>query len=121
MVRLAGILTPGHTTSCYEAGPTGFALHRQLTALGVENVMAAPTRLRRVNNDRTDTLQLAGRLDRDVAGGRRMWTRQRKQLQIQRLRVASQTRALVLMQGLGISNPWWKPLLWSRHQAALPA
>ena len=126
--------------SCYEAGPTGFALHRQLTALGVENVVVAPTRLdeqgKRVNNDRTDTLQLAGRLDRYVAGNhrmfsivrvptveeeqRRIWTRQRKQLQRQRLSVASQGRALVLTQGVAISNHWWKPLLWSRHQAALP-
>src|SRR5258708_2251387 len=29
--------------SCYEAGPTGFALHRQLTALGVENIVIAPS------------------------------------------------------------------------------
>ena len=53
--------------SCYEAGPTGFALHRQLTKLGVENIVIAPTCLdeqgKRVNNDKSDTLQLAGRLE----------------------------------------------------------
>jgi len=47
--------------SCYEAGPTGFALHRQLTALGVENIVIAPTRLdeqgKRVNNDKSDWLR----------------------------------------------------------------
>jgi hypothetical protein len=31
--------------SCYEAGPTGFWLHRQLTALGVRNYVICPTRL----------------------------------------------------------------------------
>jgi len=126
--------------SCYEAGPTGFALHRQLTAMGVQNVVVAPRCLdeqgRRVNNDRTDTLQLAGRLDRYVAGNRRMfsvvrvpteaeeqrriWTRQRKQLQRQRLSLASQGRALVLTQGVSLSNHWWKPAQWSRHQEGLP-
>ena len=29
--------------SCYEAGPTGFWLHRQLTALGIRNQVVCPT------------------------------------------------------------------------------
>jgi transposase len=127
--------------SCYEAGPTGFALHRELTALGVENVVIAPTRLdeqgKRVNNDKSDTLQLAARLDRYVAGNkrifsvvrvpsveeerRRIWPRQRKQLQAQRLSLASQGRGLVLTQGTGIDNMWWKDAKWQRHQKELPA
>ena len=57
---------------------TGFALHRQLTDLGVENIVIAPTPLdeqgKRVNNDKSDTLQLAGRLDRYVAGNKRIFT-----------------------------------------------
>lgn len=125
--------------SCYEAGPSGFALHRQLTELGVENIVVAPTCLdeqgRRVNNDRTDTLQLAGRLDRYVAGNkkiftvvrvptmeqeqRRVWTRQRKQLQAQRLSLASQGRSLVLTQGVAISNQWWQPAQWEKHLSRL--
>jgi transposase len=112
--------------SCYEAGPTGFSLHRQLTKMGVENILVAPTCLdeqgKRVNNDRSDTLQLAGRLDRYVAGNkriftvvriplmdqeqRRAWPRQRKQLQAQRLSLASQERSLVLSQGVAINNQW---------------
>ncbi|MCU0772394.1 MAG: IS110 family transposase [Verrucomicrobia bacterium] len=125
--------------SCYEAGPTGFALHRQLTELGVENIVVAPTCLdeqgRRVNNDKTDTLQLAGRLDRYVAGNKRMfsvvrvptleqeqrraWTRQRKQLQAQRLSLASQGRSLVLTQGVAIDNLWWQESRWKRHLGRL--
>ena len=48
--------------SCYEAEPTGFWLHRQLTALGVRNYVVCPTcldeRYGGVNNDRTDALEL---------------------------------------------------------------
>jgi transposase len=125
--------------SCYEAGPTGFSLHRQLTALGVENIVVVPTCLdeqgKRVNNDNTDTLQLAGRLDRYVAGNkkiftvvrvptmeqeqRRAWPRQRKQLQGQRLSLASQGRSLVLAQGVAIDNMWWQEARWKRHLANL--
>jgi transposase len=125
--------------SCYEAGPTGFALHRRLTKLGADNVVVAPTRLdnqgKRVNNDQSDTRQLAVRLDRYVAGNkdtfsvvhvpteqeeqRRAWTRQRKQLQGQRLSVAAQGRSLVLTQGIAISNLWWRPTAWKGHQQKL--
>ncbi len=125
--------------SCYEAGPTGFSLHRQLTKLGVENIVIAPSRLdeqgKRVNNDKSDTLQLAGRLDRYVAGNkriftvvrvptveqeqRRVWPRQRKQLQGQRLSLASQGRGLVLTQGVSIDNLWWQEARWKRHQKEL--
>jgi transposase len=127
--------------SCYEAGPTGFSLHRQLTRLGVENIVVVPRCLdeqgRRVNNDKTDTLQMAGRLDRYVAGNpqmfsvvrvptleqeqRRAWTRQRKQLQKHRLSLASQGRSLVLTQGVAISNQWWQPVGWQRLLSSLPA
>jgi transposase len=127
--------------SCYEAGPTGFSLHRQLTKLGVENIVVAPSCLdeqgKRVNNDRSDTLQLAGRLDRYVAGNkriftvvriptmdqeqRRAWPRQRKQLQAQRLSLASQGRSLVLSQGVAINNQWWQESNWKSHQASLPS
>jgi len=126
--------------SCYEAGPTGFSLHRKLSELGAENIVVAPTRLdnqgKRVNNDNSDTRQLAVRLDRYVAGSkdtfsvvrvptldqeqRRVLTRQRKQLQQQRLSVATQGRSLVLTQGIAISNLWWNARLWKQHQETLP-
>lgn len=127
--------------SCYEAGPTGFTLHRQLEQLGVENIVIVPVRLdergRRVVTDKTDTLQLGVRLDRYVAGNkkvfsvvrvptldeeqRRTWTRQRKQLQKQRLSVASQGRSLALTQGWAISNQWWWDKAWELFQKQLPA
>jgi transposase len=50
--------------AAYEAGPTGYALHRQLTGLGVECVVVAPSLIPkragdRVKTDRRDALKLA--------------------------------------------------------------
>lgn len=57
----------GRTTrlvAAYEAGPTGYALHRQLTALGVECVVVAPSLIprragNRVKTDNRDAVTLA--------------------------------------------------------------
>ena len=61
--------------SCYEAGPTGYWLHRKLKGLGVTNYVICPTRLdsrgKGVNTDKTDALELVVRLDRYVAGNRK--------------------------------------------------
>ena len=50
--------------SCYEAGPCGYGLHRQLTALGVTNYVVAPQRWdergRRVKTDKHDARELVG-------------------------------------------------------------
>jgi transposase len=62
MTRLAG---PGvRLQVAYEAGPTGYALYRQLTALGIECLVAAPSLIPRragdkVKTDRRDALKLA--------------------------------------------------------------
>jgi len=50
--------------TAYEAGPTGYPLHRQLTALGIENLVVAPTLIPRrpgdrVKTDQRDAIQLA--------------------------------------------------------------
>src|ERR1017187_5852767 len=60
--------------SCYEAGPTGYWLHRKLEKLGVTNYVVCPTKLdsrcKGVSNDSRDALELLVRLDRYVAGNR---------------------------------------------------
>jgi transposase len=48
----------------YEAGPTGYALHRQLTSLGIECMVAAPSLIPKrpgdkVKTDRRDAVKLA--------------------------------------------------------------
>ena len=64
--------------SCYEAGPTGYWLHRQLTKLGLTNYVVCPTRLdsrgKGVNTDKTYALELVVRLDRYVAGNRKAFS-----------------------------------------------
>lgn len=125
--------------SCYEAGPTGFWLHRQLTALGVRNYVICPMRLderyRGVANDRTDATELATRLDRYLAGNpkalgivrvpteaeeqKRAHQRQRQQVREQRLSLAAQGRSLLLLQGRRESNQWWQPGRWARLEQEL--
>jgi transposase len=126
--------------SCYEAGPTGYWLHRQLTQMGVTNYVVCPTRLdsrgKGVNTDKTDALELLVRLDRYVAGNlksfavvrvptpeqeqKRGLSRQRGQLKRQHLSLATQGRMLLLGQGYRESNPWWKKDRWEALQARLP-
>ena len=93
--------------SCYEAGPTGFWLHRQLTALGVTNYVVCPTRLderhQGVANDRTDALELATR-PTEAEEQKRAHKRQRQQLREQRLSLAAQGRSLMLLHGRRESN-----------------
>jgi transposase len=61
MERLSG---DAAVRTAYEAGPTGYPLHRQLTALGVENLVVAPSLIPRrpgdrVKTDQRDAIQLA--------------------------------------------------------------
>ncbi len=127
--------------SCYEAGPTGFWMHRQLTAVGIRNYVVCPTCLDErhsgVNNDRTDALELATRLDRYLAGNdralavvrvpteaeeqKRAHKRQRQQLRQQRLSLAAQGRSLMLLQGRRESNHWWRQHRWEPLEPTLPA
>ena len=56
--------SPEHLRACYEAGPTGYVLYWQLTALGVPCEVVAPTLVPvkagdRVKTDRRDALKLA--------------------------------------------------------------
>jgi len=127
--------------SCYEAGPTGYWLHRKLTDLGVTNYVVCPTRLdsrgKGVNTDKTDALELLVRLDRYVAGNTRSFSivtvptpeqeqkralgRQREQLRRHRLSLAAQGRMLLLGQGYRQSNQWWTRRRWEKLEPTLPA
>ena len=54
----------GSMRCCYEAGPTGFGLHRNLQAAGIECVVVAPSLVpkqsgNRVKTDRRDAIRLA--------------------------------------------------------------
>ena len=56
---------PSWMRACYEAGPTGYELHRQLTALGIDTTVIAPALTPRrpgdrIKTDRRDARKLAG-------------------------------------------------------------
>lgn len=126
--------------SCYEAGPTGYWLHRRLEHMGVTHYVICPTRLdsrsKGVNTDKTDALELLVRLDRYVAGNqkafsvvrvpteaqeqRRALCRQRDQLRRKRLSLAAQGRMLLLGQGYRRSNRWWQAAHWDKLEEVLP-
>ena len=127
--------------SCYEAGPFGFVLHRQLTKLGVKNIVTQPVcldeRRKGVSNDKKDALALAQRLDRYVAGNtkalatvyvpspaqerERIQSRQREQFKREVKRVAAQGRSLMLSQGYRWIKEWWKGSRWEKVQEEVPA
>lgn len=126
--------------SCYEAGPTGYWLHRRLTEMGVTNYVVCPTSLdsrgKKVNTDKTDALELLVRLDRYVAGNKKSFSlvrvptpeqeqkralgRQREQLRRHRLSLAAQGRMLLLGQGYRVNNYWWTSRPWRELRPALP-
>jgi transposase len=127
--------------SCYEAGPFGYGLHRDLVGLGVHNLVVQPVCLdeqhKGVNHDKSDAKQLALRLDRYVAGNphalasvtvptpeqeqKRIASRQREQLKRETKRVAAQGRSLLLTQGWREKGGWWAGKRWERLQPKLPA
>jgi transposase len=64
--------------ACYEAGPCGYGLHRQLVALGVTSYVVVPQRWdeqnKRVKTDARDARELCDRLDRYVRGNTTAFT-----------------------------------------------
>jgi transposase len=126
--------------SCYEAGPFGYGLHRDLVALGVCNRVVQPVCLdeqhKGVNHDQSDARQLALRLDRYVAGNahalatvrvptpeeeqKRIESRQREQIKREVQRVAAQGRSLLLTQGQREKRGWWEDRRWARLKLKLP-
>ena len=127
--------------SCYEAGPFGYGLHRDLLKLGVQNNVVQPVCLdehhKGVNHDKSDARELALRLDRLVAGNthamalvrvptpaeeqKRVESRQREQLKREVQRVAAQGRGLLLTQGHREKKGWWEPKRWENLRVKLPA
>src|SRR6185503_2206634 len=57
--------------TCYEAGPLGYVLHRQLTEAGVTNYVIRPRnwddQSKRVKTDRSDARAMLSALDRFLA------------------------------------------------------
>src|SRR5476649_496124 len=104
--------------ACYEAGPFGYGLHRQLEALGVRNLVVCPQSWDElstgVKTDKGDARALCVRLALYAAGNRRIFSvvrvptpeqeraraesRLREQLRRTRQRIEAQGRSLLLAQ-----------------------
>jgi transposase len=113
--------------SCYEAGPFGYVLHRQLTALGVRNLVVRPrdwsTYGERVKTDGRDAAALCSCLGRHLAGNRgalapvwvpteaqeqaRALGRQRQSLQRERVRLILQGKSAAQLCGEHLPKDWW--------------
>lgn len=125
--------------SCYEAGPFGYGLHRQLEQMGIHNVVIRPQNWdehhKGVKTDKTDALALAQRLSRYVDGNikelavisvptpeqelARSQSRQREQLMSHRLRLEAQGRSLLLFNGIRFKGRWWQERHWEQLQPRL--
>jgi transposase len=115
--------------SCYEAGPFGYVLHRQLAALGVQNLVVRPRDWssygERVKTDSRDAAALCSCLDRYLAGNRRALAvirvpseteeaaralgRQRQALAHERVRLTLQGKSAALLRGYPLPKDWWEP------------
>jgi transposase len=126
--------------TCYEAGPCGYGLHRQLVALGAINYVVAPQcwdeRRRRVKTDGRDARELCQRLDRYVRGNtdaftvvrvpsveeesRRAMCRHRGALLKERQRCELRGHGLMLSQGVQAPSGWWEEAPWQDLAPQLP-
>ena len=118
--------------SCYEAGPFGYVLHRQLTALGATNYVIRPRNWddqhKRVKTDRTDVLAMLKVLDRFVAGNphalavvrvpteeqerQRSQTRLRQSLHRDLKLLAQRGRGVALQYGYRLKGKWYGARNW---------
>ena len=127
--------------TCYEAGPLGFVLHRQLTARGVTNHVVRPRvwdeHRGRVKTDGRDALWMLNALDRFCAGNkkalglvrvptedeerRRSQSRLRQALARDRQMTAQRGRGIALQYGFRLKGDWFGRRSWPRWQEELPS
>ena len=112
----------------YEAGPFGFHLYRQLTALGIECLVVVARnwdeRNKKTKTDRIDARQIVLNLDRYLAGNThalavvrvptlveeisRDLSRERDQFKKDRTRMINRGHALLRRYGLRNMGRWWE-------------
>lgn len=126
--------------ACYEAGPCGFTLARDLLAAGANALVIHPQALggaKRQKTDRLDAQALCDKLDRYVRGNTKVFSvvrvptveeeqararlRLRDQLRDDRKRWSDRGRKRMLACGLHIGGEWWRPRAWRALAPQLPA
>lgn len=138
---VAGLLPRcGSLHSCYEAGPLGYGLHRELLAMGVSNHVIRPVNWdesgKGVKTDGRDATAMVLCLDGWLRGNARSFTpvkvptprqerlrsvvRQRETLVKERARLASAARGTALYYGFGLKGRWWGASKWRALLEELP-
>lgn len=127
--------------SCYEAGPCGYGLHRQLEKMGVINYVIAPQKWdhsgKNVKTDPRDATQMGVRLDQYVGGQKEVFSvvmvpteeqeqlrslcRHRDRLVRERQRCTVRGLGLMLAQAVQTQGEWWQPKSWAQLEPSLPA
>ncbi len=125
--------------SCYEAGPFGYGLHRELEALGIKNLVVRPRNWdeygKKVKTDKRDARALTEALDRYVRGNKRALSvvrvptqeeehqrsrgRQREAFSRELQRLAAMGRSHGLYYGERLKGQWWKPRRWKQLENEL--
>jgi transposase len=124
----------------YEAGPLGFTLYRKLTARGVLCYVCAPDsseqQKKRRKNNKIDARSLTSKLFNYLNGDQsalqlarvpteaqeqlRLASRQHDQLVEERKRLGAKGNAMLLSQGFGSWNNWWRPKAWAQLSSLVP-
>jgi transposase len=123
---------------CYEAGPCGYDLHRELKAAGATSYVVVPKALgdgRKQKTDGLDATALTDALDRYVRGNKkalgivtvptpeqenkREQGRLRDQLKATRHQWEARGRSLLLFKGRHIMGSWWTSKRWAELKPSL--
>lgn len=125
---------------CYEAGPLGYTLQRELTAAGITCHVVRPQDWdkhgSKVKTDGRDARELVEALARYEAGNqhamavvrvpevaqeqRRALSRQRGSFVKEVKRLAAMGRSHAMSQGHELSGHWWRKNTWPKGSAKLP-
>src|SRR6201997_5754048 len=118
--------------SCYEAGASGYWLHRLLVAMGVRNLVVVPKVMdpggKKQKTDQRDSGQLCDALDRYLRGQdkalspvavpsleqeeKRALIRYHRQIMADRGRCEARGKGLLCAQGIEVRGRWWHGEAW---------
>jgi transposase len=114
--------------SCYEAGASGYWLHRQLEQMGVKNLVVVPKAMgqggKKQKTDKRDSGELCDSLDRYLRGQdkalsivavptedqeqKRALIRYHRQIMADRGRCEARGKGLLCAQGIEVHGRWWQ-------------
>ena len=118
--------------SCYEAGASGYWLHRELVKLGVKNLVVVPKAMgqggKKQKTDKRDAGELCDCLDRYLRGQdkalsvvgvpteeqeeKRALIRYHRQIMADRGRCEARGKGLLCAQGIEVHGRWWQGDAW---------